>query len=320
MLNYSFTSNCFLPFINVCVYVSSLLHLSIHLFLFVLYCLHKLAAESTSTNISNTTSTEALTRQAMPNEPSIEVVQDLIDSDEVLQPDTPLIVDDEIPNAVDELLPEKPAAVADPEPIASIESAQPTPAPILENNDVSAPVNENDPNPINKYCSCSSAQCKCCRDFSLPIIPIRGPGCATIRYLDDDKVAVTIKYGDFVLTQRTINSRRSAPICVPLPGGFNRFCGRIYGISRRDENFKACLGLELRADDEVEASLRVSCFQFGPRGLATIDAEPLPPLENEGGTEDDDDDDDDGDFLGLGARKLYLFLYSCNRSTINIKL
>lgn len=72
------------------------------------------------------------------------------------------------------------------------------------------------------------------------------------------------------------------------------------GISRQDENFKACLGLELRADDDVEASLRVSCFQFGPRGLATMEAEPLPPNITD---EDEDDDDDDDDPLGIGERK-----------------
>lgn len=264
----------------------------------------------TSGMISNVTaSSSEVLRQALPNEPSIEVVQELVDSDEVLTPDAPQLLEDEIQNNVDELVPEKPA-VNDPEPASvSVESTQSS---VVENNEVSQPVNENDPNPINKYCSCTSAQCKCCRDFALPIIPIRGPGCATIRYLNDDRVAVTIKYGDFVLTQRTIDSRRAAPICVPLPGGFNRFCGRIYGISRRDENFKACLGLELRAEDEVEASLRVSCFQFGPRGLATIDAEPLPPLENEGGADDDDDDEDDGDFLGLDACKISFRFQSLN--------
>lgn len=156
-------------------------------------------------------------------------------------------------------------------------------------NDVK-PENENDPNPINRYCSCTNAQCKCCRDFSIPLIPVRGPGCATVRYLDNDKLSVSIKYGDFVLASRQIDSRRTTPICVPLPGGYNRFCGRVYGISRENDNFKACLGLELRADDEVEASLRVSCFEFGPRGLATVEADPLPPLESEDGDDDDDDD------------------------------
>lgn len=71
------------------------------------------------------------------------------------------------------------------------------------------------------------------------------------------------------------------------------------GISRQDENFKACLGLELRADDDIEASLRVSCFQFGPKGLATMEAEPLPSTIEE----DDDEDDDDEDPLGLGECK-----------------
>lgn len=62
------------------------------------------------------------------------------------------------------------------------------------------------------------------------------------------------------------------------------------------------MGLELRADDDVEASLRVSCFQFGPKGLATMEAEPLPPnITDE--DEDEDDDDDDDDPLGIGERE-----------------
>lgn len=68
------------------------------------------------------------------------------------------------------------------------------------------------------------------------------------------------------------------------------------------------MGLELRADDDVEASLRVSCFQFGPKGLATMEAEPLPPNITDGDDDDDDDDsddddDDDDDPLGIGERK-----------------
>lgn len=177
-------------------------------------------------------------------------------------------------------------------------------------------VNENDPNPINRYCTCSQSTCKCCREIGLPILPVRGPGCATMQYLEDDKMLVTIQYGDFVLAQRQISGsysfyikasmrefklfptntgRRATPICVPLPGGYSRFCGRVYGISRKTENFKACLALELRAEDEVEAALRVSCFQFGPKGLAVADPEPLPPVKV------DDDDDDDDDLFGLGG-------------------
>lgn len=127
--------------------------------------------------------------------------------------------------------------------------------------------------------------------------------------------------------------RKATPVCLPLPGGLNNFCGRIYGISKKNEDFKACLGLELRADDEVEAALRVSCFSFGPRGLKVMEAEPIPlaAIDEEdgdinlisvkylifivisqilifiedddlfglGGTDsEDEDDDDDGDILG----------------------
>ena len=53
------------------------------------------------------------------------------------------------------------------------------------------------------------------------------------------------------------------PVCVPLPGGFTKFCGRIYSIKRDAKNhFKACLGLELQSSTELEASLRVSCFRY----------------------------------------------------------
>lgn len=236
------------------------------------------------------TEASVIMREATVDPTSVQVVPDLVDSVElssnaILPGDSNEVLDPVIEDSVAV----KPAAEA-PSNVADEVAGAIT-------NEVDKPVNNDDPNPINKYCTCSEAQCKCCRDFSIPLIPVRGPGCATIRYLDNDKLGVTIKYGDFVLASRQIDSRRTTPICVPLPGGFNRFCGRVYGISREKENFKACLGLELRADDEVEASLRVSCFQFGPRGLATMEAEPLPALES---AEDDDDDDDD-DFLGLGG-------------------
>lgn len=71
-------------------------------------------------------------------------------------------------------------------------------------------VNENDPNPINRYCTCAAASCKCCRDFSLPIVPLRGPGCATLKYLEDDKMQVTVKYGDLVLATRTISGKMNS--------------------------------------------------------------------------------------------------------------
>lgn len=78
------------------------------------------------------------------------------------------------------------------------------------------------------------------------------------------------------LSKDSWTGRKETPVCLPLPGGFTNFCGRIYGISKKNEDFKACLGLELRADEEVEAALRVSCFSFGPRGLKVLEAEPIP--------------------------------------------
>lgn len=92
-----------------------------------------------------------------------------------------------------------------------------------------------------------------------------------------------------------VTGKNAKPICVGLPGGFSKFCGRIYGLAKAKDDFKACLGFELRADDDVEAALRVSCFKFGPKGLRVAQAEPLPSE----GQKEDDEDDDDGIF-GIG--------------------
>jgi hypothetical protein len=66
-------------------------------------------------------------------------------------------------------------------------------------------VNTDDSNPINRYCKCSSFECDCCRDFSLPLVPIRGPGCANIRYLEGDRLSVGIKFGNRVLANRIVS-------------------------------------------------------------------------------------------------------------------
>lgn len=66
-------------------------------------------------------------------------------------------------------------------------------------------VNEDDQNPINRYCKCTSFECDCCREFSLPLVPIRGPGCANIRYLEGDRLSVGIKFGNRVLANRVVS-------------------------------------------------------------------------------------------------------------------
>ncbi|XP_017487972.1 PREDICTED: uncharacterized protein LOC108376284 [Rhagoletis zephyria] len=153
--------------------------------------------------------------------------------------------------------------------------------------------NQDDPNPISKYCKCTDDHCDCCRQFNLPIIPVRGPGCAKITYLGNERMSVSLKYGDITLATRTISGKRAKPICVGLPGGYSKFCGRVYGLSKAKNDFKACLGFELRAEDEVEAALRISCFKFGPEGLRVAEAEPLPTEVNK--------DEDDDDIFGFGA-------------------
>ncbi|XP_033321575.2 uncharacterized protein LOC117217836 [Megalopta genalis] len=150
---------------------------------------------------------------------------------------------------------------------------------------------------VNRYCTCNENICNCCRDFHIPLVQLQGPGCASLQYLQGDNLAVQLSFGDNILTSTIVNGKSPRPVCVPLPGGFTKFCGRIYSIQREAKNhFKACLGLELQSSTELEASLRVSCFRFGPDGLKLRPAEPLPVVETE--TPDEDDDDD---FFGLGS-------------------
>ena len=169
----------------------------------------------------------------------------------------------------------------------------------------SSPVKgEEEPSGLAKYCKCSGNHCDCCRSFNLPFIPVKGPGCARMSYLGNEKMSISLKYGDLTLASRTISSKRARPICVGLPGGYSQFCGRVYGLSKASENFKACLGFELRADDEVEAALRVSCFKFGPEGLRVAEAEPLPVEANK------EEEDDDDDIFGFGGEFIKVLIIS----------
>ncbi|XP_071451775.1 ABC transporter F family member 4-like [Hetaerina americana] len=153
----------------------------------------------------------------------------------------------------------------------------------------------------NRYCSCSTDSCDCCREFSLPVIPIKGPGCASLQYIKGDNMALTLKFGDRVLATHSISGKRPKPVCMRLPGGYSRFCARVYGISREPDAFHACLGLEIRALDDLEAALRLSCFRFSPEGLRLEPAKPVPVDEDDDDEDDDDygfgdeDDDDDSD-------------------------
>lgn len=81
---------------------------------------------------------------------------------------------------------------------------------------------------------------------------------------------------------------------MPLPGGVSKFCGRVYNIGRKGTDFNACLGLELRALNEIEAAVRVSCFRFGPQGLRVEPPKPLPAVDDE--DEDDDEDEEEDEY------------------------
>lgn len=85
----------------------------------------------------------------------------------------------------------------------------------LTSTETESPINEDDANPINRYCKCTSFECDCCREFSLPLVPIRGPGCANIRYLEGDRMSIGIKFGNRVLANRVI-SGESFSCCLRI--------------------------------------------------------------------------------------------------------
>ncbi|XP_022117547.2 eisosome protein SEG2 [Pieris rapae] len=157
-------------------------------------------------------------------------------------------------------------------------------------------------NSLNRYCKCSESLCNCCRDFSVPVVNLNGPGCASLRYINGDKMSISLSFGKKVITNKTVASRKPSPVCMPLPGGISKFCGRVYNIAKAGEDFRACLGLELQSKSTVEAAVRVSCFKFGPKGVTSEPADPLPLVpQDETETEDDDDDDEEEDDFGLDA-------------------
>jgi len=153
----------------------------------------------------------------------------------------------------------------------------------------------------NRYCQCTSLQCNCCRDFSLPVVSLKGPGCANVQYMNGDSMRLTMSFGDRVLRNITLSGKKPRPVCMGLPGADTKFCGRIYGIQRVGDQFKACLALEMRSLDEIEAALRVSCFKFGPDGVKLEPGRPVPGTDDYDDDDDygfdEDDDDDDDDFL-----------------------
>lgn len=158
----------------------------------------------------------------------------------------------------------------------------------------------------NRYCQCTNLMCNCCRDFSLPVVSLKGPGCANVQYMTGDSMRLTMSFGDRILRNITLSGKRPRPVCMGLPAVETKFCGRIYGIQRTGDHFKACLALELRSFDDIEAALRVSCFRFGNDGVKLEPGRPVPvdtddydedDDDDDYGFDEDDDDDDDDDFL-----------------------
>jgi len=206
------------------------------------------------------------------------------------------VVDESINEIASEIASENAAdaaVVADAAPVATTAVATATAKPKPKPTKTTAKPTED--NPISRYCKCTESHCDCCRKFGLPLLP-SGPGCAKISYLGNDEMSVSLKFGEITLASRRISSKRARPICVSMPGGYSKFCGRVYGLSQAKENFKACLAFELRAEDDIEAQLPISCFKFGAEGLRVAEAEPLPTKVKQ------PEEDDDDDIFGFGGK------------------
>lgn len=76
--------------------------------------------------------------------------------------------------------------------------------------------NKRQESPANRYCSCSTKLCNCCREFNLPVVALRGPGCATLQYLNGDRLAISMSFGERVLTNTTVSSEIVFQLYVPL--------------------------------------------------------------------------------------------------------
>lgn len=60
------------------------------------------------------------------------------------------------------------------------------------------------PEVSNRFCKCAAQMCNCCRDFNLPILNVKGPGCATLQYLQRDQLAISMSFNERVLANTTI--------------------------------------------------------------------------------------------------------------------
>ncbi|KAJ8926868.1 hypothetical protein NQ314_020719 [Rhamnusium bicolor] len=38
-------------------------------------------------------------------------------------------------------------------------------------------------NTSNRFCNCNALLCNCCREFNIPVVALKGPGCASLQYL-----------------------------------------------------------------------------------------------------------------------------------------
>lgn len=59
----------------------------------------------------------------------------------------------------------------------------------------------------NRFCNCVDKMCNCCREFNVPILNVKGPGCAALQYLQGDQLAISMTFNERVLANTTIKGK-----------------------------------------------------------------------------------------------------------------
>lgn len=90
---------------------------------------------------------------------------------------------------------------------AAASAAEATAAPVAATDATAGTTPEEEAGGLAKFCKCNENHCDCCRNFNLPFIPIKGPGCARMTYLGNEKMSISLKYGDLTLASRTVSSK-----------------------------------------------------------------------------------------------------------------
>lgn len=66
---------------------------------------------------------------------------------------------------------------------------------------------QSNPDNPNRFCTCAERLCSCCRNFNMPVLNLKGPGCAALEYLQSDKLAISMSFNERVLANTTLKGK-----------------------------------------------------------------------------------------------------------------